>query len=252
MNHLLKYSLRLGDNALILGQRMSEWCGHGPFLEEDIAMANSALDYVGRARLLYSYAATIDPVQGRDEDFYAFCRDEPEFENLQICELPNGDYAFTILRQFLFDHYCVLVYRALSRFDKPSDQLPGLAAKIVKESSFHLARSTKWVQRLGLGTTESNLRMKRALEELWGYTREFFDYDETDRSMVSIGACPEKEKLRSDWSNLVEKLLFDVSLKLPESKWEANGGRQGVHTEHMGRLLAEMQVLQRRYPSLSW
>ena len=252
MNYLLKYSLRLGDNALILGQRMSEWCGHSPFLEEDIAMSNSALDYIGRARLLYTYAATVDFVPGRNEDFYAFCRDESEFENFQICELPNGDYAFTILRQFFFDHYCVLVYQTLSRLDKQPNELSGLAAKIVKESSFHLARSTKWVRRLALGTNESHQRMNRALEELWGYTREFFNYDDIDQSMVSIGACPEKEELRSDWSKMVEEVLFDVGLKLPEPKWEANGGRQGVHTEHMGRLLAEMQVLQRRYPSLSW
>ena len=231
---------------------MSEWCGHGPFLEEDIAMANAALDYIGRARLLYSYAASIDPVQGRDEDFYAFYRDEADFENLQICELPNGDYAFTILRQFLFDHYCVLVYQTLSRFGQQSDQLTGLAVKIVKESSFHLTRSTKWVRRLGLGTAESHERVTKALEELWGYTREFFDYDDTDLSMVNIGVCPEEKKLRVDWSNMVEKVLLDVGLKLPESKWGANGGRQGMHTEHMGRLLAEMQVLQRRYPLLSW
>lgn len=252
MNHFLKFSLRLGDNALILGQRMSEWCGHGPFLEEDIAMANTALDYIGRARMLYSYSALIDVEDQRTEDYYAYCRDEAEFENLQICELPIGDYAFTMARQFLFDCYCKLVYEVLSRADHQSKELSGIASKIVKESAFHLVRSSRWMCRLGKGTDESRKRVNKALSELWGYTDEFFDYDEVDIRMADLGCSPERDELKTSWLNLVVDKLGTAGLEIPRAQWSARGGRKGVHTEHMGRLLAELQVLQRRYPSLSW
>ena len=252
MNSLLKFSLRLGDNALILGQRMSEWCGHGPFLEEDIAMANTALDYIGRARTLYSYAASIDRVRNRTEDYYAYYRDEGEFENLQICELPIGDYAFTMARQFLFDSYCRLIFGFLSGSDDKNRALSGIASKVVKESAFHLTRSSRWMSRLGKGTEESRERIDKALVDLWGYTDEFFDYDEVDREMVALGFCMEKDTLKDAWLNLVRKGLLEAELEIPESHWAAGGGRCGVHTEHMGRLLAEMQVIQRRYPDLSW
>lgn len=252
MNCLLKFSLRLGDNALILGQRMSEWCGHGPFLEEDIALANTALDYIGRARMLYSYAASIDHVRNRTEDYYAYYRDEGEFENLHMCELPIGDYAFTMVRQFLFDCYCRLIFESLSRSNDKNNELSSIASKVVKESAFHLTRSSRWICRLGRGTEESRERINKALVELWGYTEEFFEYDEVDRKMLDLGFCMEKGALKEAWLNLVRNGLLDAELEIPESQWTAQGGRRGVHTEHMGRLLAEMQVIQRRYPDLSW
>lgn len=243
------YVLRLGDNALILGQRLSEWCGHSPFLEEDIAMANIALDHIGRARMLLGYAAELEGA-GRDEDLLAFHRDERDFHNVLMCELPIGDYAFTMVRQYLLDAYHYLLFDALTA--STDTQLAAIAAKSVKESRYHVRRSGDWVCRLGDGTAESHERAQRALDELWGYTPELFADDEVDAAMQQAGVAPAGSELAARWRRDVDALLGAATLAVPDDDWAASGGRDGLHTEHMGRLLAEMQSVQRAHPGLTW
>ena len=243
------YVLRLADNALIVGQRLAEWCGLSPFLEEDIAMANVALDHIGRARMLYTHAGDLEG-KGRDEDTLAFLRDEREFGNFLICELPNGDYAFTLMRQYLLDVYHELVFDALSR--SQDAQLAAIASKAVKEARYHARRSGDWVLRLGDGTDESHRRIQTALNDLWGYTPEFFAADDIDRAMQTAGVGADLEALGTKWHETVERHIAAAGLQPPELDWHAEGGRQGMHTENMGRLLAEMQVLQRNYPGMQW
>lgn len=244
-----QYVLRLGDNALINGQRLSEWCGHSPFLEEDIAMANTALDHIGRARMLLSHAGQLEGA-GRNEDDLAYLRNEQAFGNFLICELPIGDYAFTLLRQYLLDVYHRHLYTQLC---SSSDQdLAGIAAKAVKEARYHVRRSGEWILRFGQGTDESHQRLQRALDELWAYTPELFAYDEVDRQAEAAGVAPELSQLETAWRDEVEPHLGAAELNLPEQHWFASGGREGLHSEHMGRLLAEMQILQRTYPGLEW
>lgn len=243
------YVLRLGDNALILGQRLSEWCGHSPFLEEDIAMANTALDLIGRARMLYSHAGVLEG-RGRDEDMLAFLRDEREFGNFLMCELPNGDYGFTLVRQFLLDVYHHGLFEALTR--SSDADLAAIAGKAVKEAAYHVRRSSEWVVRLGDGTEESHDRAQTALDELWAYTGELFAGDEVDDAMSASGLACAPADLAPTWRHSVDEVLARAGLRVPADPWQASGGRAGVHTEHMGRLLAEMQVLQRNYPGLRW
>lgn len=244
-----RYVLRLGDNALVLGQRLSEWCGHSPFLEEDIAMANTALDHIGRARMLLSHAGAIEG-DGRDEDALAYLRDEREFGNFLICELPNGDYAFTLVRQYLLDVYHQLLFEALSA--STDEELAAIAAKAVKEAAYHARRSGDWVLRFGDGTDESQARAQAALDELWSYTGELFTPDSIDEAMQAAGIGPDLEQLGARWREIVEAHLAAATLSLPPADWQADGGREGLHTEHMGRLLAEMQFVQRAYPGLDW
>ncbi len=244
-----EYVLRLGDNALILGQRLAEWCGHGPLLEEDIALANTALDHVGRARMLLTYAGEVEG-HGRDEDDLAYWRGEREFKNFLIVELPVGDFAFTLVRQFLLDVYHRLLFDRLQA--SVDEALAGIAAKAVKESTYHVRRSSDWVQRLGDGTAESHARAQSALDELWAYTHELFASDAVDGAMAAAGIAPELSALRAPWQTEVEATLTAGTLAIPADEWQAEGGRNGLHTEHMGRLLAEMQVLQRMHPGLEW
>jgi ring-1,2-phenylacetyl-CoA epoxidase subunit PaaC len=243
------YVLRLGDNALILGQRLSQWCGHSPFLEEDIAMANTALDHVGRARMLLTHAGTIEG-QGRDEDDLAYLRDEREFGNFLLCELPIGDYAFSLMRQYLLDVYHLHLFRALSR--SSDAELAGIAAKATKESTYHVRRSGDWVCRLGDGTPESHRRIQAALDELWGYTPELFAGDAIDETMAQRRIAPQLKDVHTSWRDEVFALLAQATLVIPAEDWRADGGRDGLHTEHMGPLLAEMQVLPRSHPGLNW
>jgi len=243
------YVVRLGDNALVLGQRLSEWCGHSPFLEEDIAMANTALDLIGRARMLYTHAGQLEGA-GRDEDTLAFLRDEREFGNFLMCELPNGDYAFTLARQFLLDVYHHLLFDALGA--SADDTLAAIAGKAVKEAAYHVRRSSDWVVRLGDGTEESHGRMQAALDELWAYTAELFAGDAVDAASAAAGIGPAPATLADAWRRQVEGVLHRAGLTLPADDWQAGGGRAGLHTEHMGRLLAEMQIVQRSYPGLRW
>lgn len=244
-----EYVQRLGDNALILGQRLSAWCGHSPFLEEDIAMANTALDLIGRARMLYTHAAQLEGL-GRDEDALAYGRDERQFGNFLICELPNGDYAFTLLRQYLVDVYHHQLFLALGASCDPI--LAAIAAKAVKETAYHVRRSGDWVVRLGDGTEQSHSRCQNALDELWAYTGELFAGDAIDGVMAKQGVGVDPARLAPAWSETVANQLKQATLQQPRDDWQAGGGRAGLHTEHMGHLLAELQFLQRAYPGLKW
>lgn len=241
--------LRLGDNALILGQRLSEWCGHSPFLEEDIAIANTALDHIGRARMLLSHAGELEG-RGRSEDDLAYLRDEREFRNFLMVELPVGDFAFTLVRQFLLDVYHRELYALLK--GSADETLAAIASKAVKECAYHVRRSGEWILRLGDGTSESHDRAQSALDELWGYSHELFAGDAVDRAMADAKVVPDLVDVYEPWRREVEATLTEATLQIPHDDWQATGGREGVHTEHMGHLLAELQVLQRTYPELEW
>lgn len=243
------YVLRLADNALVLGQRLAEWCGHSPFLEEDIAMANTALDLIGRARMLYTHAAALEGL-GRDEDALAYTRDERDFGNFLMCELPNGDYAFTLVRQYLLDVYHRRLFEALR--GSSDETLAAIAGKAVKEATYHARRSGDWLLRLGDGTDESHRRAQAALDELWAYTDELFAGDSIDDAACAAGIAPPLAALAAGWRAEVEAHIAHATLVLPRDDWAASGGRAGLHTEHMGRLLAELQFVQRAYPGLKW
>ena len=246
---LFEYLLRLGDDRLILGHRLSEWCGHGPILEEDIATSNLALDLLGHASMLLRLAGQVEG-QGRDEDALAYWRDEHEFRNLQLGELPNGDFGFTILRQFLFDAWSFQQLEALTRSSHA--ELAGIAAKALKETRYHVRHSSEWVLRLGDGTEESHRRMQAALEELWPWTGEFSYQDEVDRALRADGVVPDLEPLRGPWEVLTRDVLTRATLTIPPVPMRMTGGRFGRHTEHLGHLLAEMQIVARSHPGAKW
>jgi ring-1,2-phenylacetyl-CoA epoxidase subunit PaaC len=246
---LFEYLLRLGDNCLILSQRLSEWCGHGPVLEEDIALANVALDLLGHTRFWLSYAAEIEGA-GRDEDKLAFLRDAGDFRNVLLVEQPNGDYAMTTARQFYFDAWHFHLLHDLRR--SANERVAAIAEKALKEVTYHLERSTDWVIRLGDGTDESHRRMQNAVDDLWMYTGELFEMDEIDRQMLDSGVGVDLESLRSKWTEHVHRTFDEATLTAPAGKWMQRGGKRGVHTEKLGYLLAEMQFLQRAYPGAQW
>ncbi len=249
MDKHFQYVLRMGDNALILGQRMSEWCGHSPILEEDIAMANCALDHVGRARMLLTHAGELEQ-KGRTEDDLAFLRDEREFRNFLLCELPIGDYAFTMVRQYLLDTYH---FHLFTELQSSSDSvLAAIAAKAIKETTYHARRSGDWIVKLGDGSKESYTRTQNALDEIWAYTSEFFVEDDIDEYACVKQIGPNVQSLRAAWeADVLEKIAL-AKLSVPKEVWPLGGGREGVHTESMGILLSEMQFLQRSYPGLNW
>ncbi len=250
MNHLLEFLLRQGDNALVLGQRMSEWCGHGPALEEDIALANTALDLIGQTQLWLGYAAEVEGA-GRDANDLAFMRDAYDFRNLLMLEVPNADFGRTLMRQFLFDAFQVPWLQALT--DSADPRVAEIAAKSVKEAMYHLDRSTSTVIALGDGTAESNGFMQRALDYLWPYAAEVFAEDATDFAMAEVGVAPLPSSLRGQWKKTLQATLQEAHLTMPEGEFAHKGGRIGVrHTEHLGHLLATMQVLPRSYPDASW
>lgn len=240
---MVEFCLRLGDNDLILSQRLGEWCGHGPVLEEDLALANVALDLLGQARLWLGLAAELEG-QGRDEDQIAFLRDAGEFRNLLLVEQPNGDYAATMARQFYFDAWHLPLLEALGR--SPEPRISAIAAKAAKEAAYHLHRSRDWVLRLGDGTAESHGRMQAAADELWPYTGEMFAADAADAAAGDLGA------LREPWLAEVGSTFAAATLAVPQDAWMQHGGKQGIHTEKLGTLLAEMQFLQRAYPGVQW
>ncbi len=246
---LLQYTLRLGDNALILGQRLGEWCGHGPVLEQDIALSNIALDQLGQARMLLQYAAEI---KGGDytEDKLAFHRDITEYHNLLLLELENGDWAKTIARQFLFDTFNYFQYSAL--LESKDDTIRAIAQKAIKEITYHAQWSAEWVIRLGDGTEESHKRMKDAINDLWEWTGEMFMADEIDTKMLEAGIGADLGNIKTLWDEKVAQILAMATLKLPTDDWAQTGGKQGEHTEYMGFLLAEMQHLPRMYPEAQW
>ncbi len=246
----VEYLLRLGDNALILGHRLSEWCGHAPILEEDIAMTNVSLDLIGQARLLYTYAGKVEGA-GRDEDDIAFLRDVLEWRNCLLVEQPNGDFADTMARQFLFDCWNFEVFSALT---KSSDsELAAIAAKALKEISYHRRHSGDWVIRLGDGTEESRARMIAALDRVWGFVDELFQMDEIDQAALDSGIGIDLAALRPAWDAYVNAVLNEAGLDLPAATWSVNGGRtKGHHSEHLGFILAELQFMQRAYPDSKW
>lgn len=245
----IDFSITLGDDALILGQRLSEWCYHAPFLEEDLAMANVALDFIGRANMFYQYASDLEGGK-RSADDIAFLRDSRDFKNLLIFELPNGDFANTIVRQLLVDQFNVLYLEALQQ--SQDAQLAAIAAKSIKESRYHLRRSRDWTLRLGDGTDESHQRAQTALDDLWGYTDELFVMTELETALLDAGISVDKAALREAWLNAVTVVLDEATLTRPEDNWVATGGRQGTHTEYHGHLLSDMQFLQRAYPGQQW
>jgi ring-1,2-phenylacetyl-CoA epoxidase subunit PaaC len=246
---LIDYAIALGDDALILGQRLSEWCSNAPFLEEDLALANVSLDYIGRARMFYSLAAEREG-KGRDEDAIAYLRDCREYRNLLIHELPRGDFAFTTVRQFLLDAF-ELVF--LERLAASADTgLAGIAAKAIKETQYHWRRSHDWTLRLGDGTEESHARMQDALDRIWGYTHELFTMSAGEQGLAASGIAVDRAALRADWLARIEPVLAEATLARPKDSWSVGGGREGVHTEHLGHLLSELQFLQRAYPGQQW
>jgi len=247
---LIEYLLRLGDSALIQGQRLCEWCGHAPALEEELALMNVGLDLVGQARNWLEYAAELLN-DGRDADHLAFRRDERAYRNLLLVEQPNGDFAVTMTKQFLYDAWHFQVLHGLS--SSADERVAGIAAKALKEVTYHLRRSSEWVQRLGDGTEESHRRMLDAVQEVWRFTVELVNADEVEQRLFKAGIVPDSQHIASGWQAKVNDVFASATLPLPEP---ANhfylSGRRGLHTEHLGLLLAEMQFLQRAYPDASW
>jgi ring-1,2-phenylacetyl-CoA epoxidase subunit PaaC len=249
MNSLFEYLIRLGDDSLILGHRLSEWCGHGPILEEDIAMTNIALDLVGQATNIFKYAGEVEG-KGRDEDALAFLRFDRDYKNVLLVEQPNGDFGMTILRQFLFDAFRKPLFEALS---KSSDvQLAAIAEKSLKETKYHLKHSAEWVIRLGDGTDESKKRIQTSLDTLWRYTDELFFEDSVDKDLADQGIAADLSLIKIEWNKTVKDVLNEATLTIPDNGWQHDGGRRGMHSEHMGYILAELQYMQRAYPGLEW
>lgn len=247
---LFEYLLRLGDDRLILGHRNAEWCGHGPALEEDIAIANIALDLTGEAQLFLDLAGRVEGA-GRDADALAYWRNDVDFRNLQMVELPRGDFAFTMVRQFLFSAWSHFVLETVARA-RGHDDLAGIAAKAAKENRYHVRHCGEWVVRLGDGTEESHARAQAAVDELWLWTGEFFAEDDVDRAMQAEGIAPGAEAVKKQWDAVVADVLARATLTVPDGPMRMTGGRQGRHTEYLGHLLAEMQIVARSHPGAEW
>ena len=246
---LLQFLLKVGDNTLILGHRISEWCGHAPVLEEDIALANVALDLIGQTQLWLGVAGEVEG-KGRNADQLAYLRDASEFRNVLLVERPNGDFGVTLMRQFLFDAWHVELLDALTTSAEP--RVAPIAAKAIKEVAYHLERSRDLVIGLGDGSQESHARMQNALGELWPYTGELFLSDAADRALAEAGVAPLPESLRPKWDATVAGVLAEATLTAPARGFAHKGGKRGVHTEHLGFILADMQFLQRAYPGATW
>jgi ring-1,2-phenylacetyl-CoA epoxidase subunit PaaC len=246
---LCRYVLRLGDLALVLGQRLSEWVGHAPVLEEDLGLANIALDLMGQARLFLAYAGEIEG-HGRSEDDLAFFRQQSEFLNPTLVEQPNGDFGETIVRQVLIDAFQLELYERLAR--SSDERLAAIAAKAVKETRYHLRYSSGWLVRLGDGTEESHARVRRSLERLWPYTVELFEEDPLDREMADRGIAPRLSEVRAAWQAHVDEVLAEAMLTRPADRPHSWFGKRGEHSEHLGYILAEMQYLPRSFPGANW
>jgi len=246
---LFRYVLRLGDLSLVLGQRLGEWVGHAPALEEDLGLANIALDLIGQARLLLGYAGEIEG-RGRDEDKLAYLREQGAYFNAILVEQPNGDFGQTIVRQVLIDAFQLELYERLAA--SRDERLAAIAAKSVKEVRYHLRYSGDWLVRLGDGTAESHARVQSALDLLWPYTVELFAADELDLKMAESGIAPHLPEVQSAWSARIEAILTEATLRRPADRPHAWHGKRGQHSEHLGYILAEMQYLQRTYPDARW
>lgn len=245
----LEYTTRLGDDSVVLGHRISEWVSYGPFLEEDIAYGNVSLDYIGRARMFYTYAAEL-AADGRTEDDFAYMRSDREYRNLLLMEMPKGDFAYSQVRQLFADVYYTLMLPQL--LQSKDETLSAIAAKAIKETKYHLRRSRDWVLRLGDGTEESHKRTQKAVDALWGYTHELFDMDETEQMLADAGIGVDVAKLRDQWHKMVSDILTEATLTVPEDAWAVRGGRTGYHTENLGHMLTEMQITHRSYPGCQW
>jgi ring-1,2-phenylacetyl-CoA epoxidase subunit PaaC len=246
---LVLYALRRADDALILGHRLSEWCGHAPAMEEDMALANMGLDLLGQARELYSYAAKVEG-KGNDEDKFAYLRDVRQYRNLLLLEQPNGDFARTIARQFFYAAFADLYWRAMMQSADPI--FAAIAAKSEKESAYHLRHSSEWIIRLGDGTEESHRRAQTAIDDLWAYTGEMFRVDDSERGLIDKGVAVDPAKLHSQWLKTVTGVVNEATLALPRSDWMQQGGRDGRHSEHLGHLLSELQSMPRTFPGATW
>lgn len=247
---LLEYLLRLGDDSLVLGHRLSEWCGHGPYLEEDIALSNIALDCTGQATHLLALAGEVEGA-GQNENDLAYKRHEYELRNVLLVEQPNGDFAQTIMRQLFYSAYAFALHQKLSSCRH--EQLAGISGKTLKEVAYHLRHSREWVLRLGDGTDESQKRAQAALDTLWTFTGELFHTDDVDEALESEIGAPKPSSLETEWRELVEGTLKEATLTLPPADTHMRtGGRAGKHTEHLGHLLAEMQIVPRSFPGAEW
>jgi ring-1,2-phenylacetyl-CoA epoxidase subunit PaaC len=251
---LIPYVLHFADNALILGHRNSEWCGHGPVLEQDIAITNISLDLIGQARNFYQYAAKLinenNPGDRATEDTLAYLRDNREFKNCLLVEQPNGDWAKTILRQFFFSSYQFFLYREL--INSSDQQLAAIAEKSLKEVNYHLRWSSEWVIRLGDGTEESHQRMLNAIDGLWMYTGEFFEAASYELRVASEGYGVDLLNIKTNWEEKVKQIFEEATLPYPSKVFMQTGGKEGRHTEHLGYILAELQFMQRAYPGNEW
>jgi len=246
---LVLYVLRRADDALILGHRLSERCGHAPMLEEDMALANIALDLLGQARELYTYAAKVEG-KGNDEDKFAYLRDVRQYRNLLLAEQPNGDFARTMVRQFFYSAFADLYWRAMMTSSDAT--LAAIAAKSEKESAYHLRHSSEWIVRLGDGTEESHARAQHAIDELWAFTGEMFAVDDGERGLIDAGVAIDPAALQSQWQKTVAGVVNEATLSLPANDWMQQGGRAGRDSEHLGHLLSELQSLQRSFPGATW
>jgi ring-1,2-phenylacetyl-CoA epoxidase subunit PaaC len=269
--NLFKYALHLADNSVIMGQRNAEWTGHGPVLEQDIAITNISLDLIGQARNFYQYAAELfnqmNESEKKDvenllprvwktfdrqveEDDLAYLRDENQFLNLQLVELPKGDWAYSILKQFFFAAFQFYQFKVLEQ--SSDQQMAAIAEKSLKETAYHLRWSGEWVIRLGDGTGESRYRIQNALSELWMFTGEMFQASDFESSLKEKNISVDPSTLKTQWDQKIKDVFNEAGLDIPVSTWNQSGGKQGIHTEYMGFLLAEMQVLQRTYPNSTW
>lgn len=245
----IDYLIRLGDNALILSQRLGEWCGHGPVLEQDMALTNIALDLLGQTRMLYTRASELEG-KGRTDDDIAFLRDAHAFRNVLLVEQPNEDWAYTIARQFFFDVYNFYNYQAL--LNSRDEQLVAIAEKAIKEVTYHLRFSSEWMLRLGDGTETSHKKIQQAVDDLWMFTGELTEPNETDRLVAAAGIGPDLDAIRTQWNAKVHEVLNEATLTQPAGDWMQSGGKDGRHSEHLGYILADMQFLQRTYPGNQW
>jgi ring-1,2-phenylacetyl-CoA epoxidase subunit PaaC len=246
---LVLYTLRRADDALILGHRLSEWCGHAPMLEEDMALSNIALDLIGQARALYTYAAEVEG-KGNDEDKLAYLRDVRQYRNLLLVERPNGDFAQTMVRQLFYSAFADIYWRGM--MSSRDATLAAIAAKSEKESAYHLRHASEWIIRLGDGTEESHARAQAAIDDLWAFTGEMFSVDDSERDMIDAGVGVDPLLLMPQWLVTVTDVAREATLTLPENDWMQQGGRDGRHSEHLGHLLSELQHMQRSFPGATW
>ena len=246
---LFQYTLRLADNALVLGHRLSEWVGHAAVIEEDLAFGNMGLDLIGQARALYTYAGEVEG-QGRDEDALAYLRDANDYRNILLVEQPNGDFAVTMVRQLFYAAFAYPYFEALTRSKDAT--LSAIAAKAAKEMAYHLRHSAEWVIRMGDGTDESHARAQAALEELWPYVGEMFEIDQIERALIEAGVAVDPASVRAIWDKTIDDVLAEATLTRPQDGYMQSGGRVGRHSEHLGYILADLQFLQRAYPGATW